>query len=131
MGANVPSQSPYSSVAQMLRPRYSRWDVGVGESCVTTACVTKQRWIRNGLWQPIPSRGMRAREYTDSDFYAALLGIAMNTSRRIRLDVTHSDARIDGLATSHGESYRVSLQQTHGSHEYTLFQRRRLPVFNV
>ncbi|TAT61364.1 outer membrane usher protein, partial [Enterobacter cloacae] len=53
--------------------------------------------------------GYAGLEYTDSDFYAALLGIAMNTGvGAFALDVTHSDARIDGLRHLTGESYRVS-----------------------
>jgi outer membrane usher protein len=49
--------------------------------------------------------GYTGLEYTDTNFYAALLGIAMNTSiGAVAFDVTHSDARIEGLRISRAKA---------------------------
>lgn len=100
----------YSSVAQMLRPGYSRWDVGVGElrddslrSKPTVGYATGYYGLSNTF------TGYTGLEYTDTQFYAALVGIAMNTRiGAMAFDVTHSDAQIDGLRNLKGESYRIS-----------------------
>ncbi|MEO3345401.1 outer membrane usher protein [Enterobacter cloacae] len=100
----------YSSVAQMLRPGYSRWDVGVGELRDDSLRDKPKVGYATGYYGLTNTfTGYAGLEYTDSDFYATLLGIAMNTGvGAFALDVTHSDARIDGLRHLTGESYRIS-----------------------
>lgn len=53
--------------------------------------------------------GYVGAQYTDMDFYAGLLGLAMNTRiGAFALDVTGSYADIDGLDTLKGQSYRLT-----------------------
>lgn len=100
----------YSSVAQMLRPGYSRWDVGIGVLRDDSLRDKPQVGYATGYYGLTNAfTGYTGLEYTDTDFYASLLGIAMNTPiGAVAFDVTHSDARIEGLGNLKGESYRVS-----------------------
>lgn len=101
---------PFSSVTQMLRPGSSRWDVGLGElnddslhDKPNVGYATYAYGLNNTF------TGYVGAQYTDMDFYAGLLGLAMNTRiGAFALDVTGSYADIDGLDTLKGQSYRLT-----------------------
>lgn len=101
---------PFSSVTQMLRPGSSRWDVGLGELSddslrdkPNVGYATYAYGLNNTF------TGYVGAQYTDMDFYAGLLGLAMNTSiGAFAFDVTQSHADIDGLGTLKGQSYRLT-----------------------
>lgn len=101
---------PYSSVSQMLRPGYGRWDIGVGElndnglkDKPRVAYLTGYYGLSNTF------TGYAGMQYMDTDYLSGLLGIAMNTGiGAFALDVTHSDADVDGLGRLTGQSYRLS-----------------------
>lgn len=101
---------PYSSVSQMLRPGYGRWDIGAGElndnglkDKPRVAYLTGYYGLSNTF------TGYAGMQYMDTDYLSGLLGIAMNTGiGAFALDVTHSDADVDGLGRLTGQSYRLS-----------------------
>lgn len=101
---------PFSSVTQMLRPGSSRWDVGLGELSddslrdkPNVGYATYAYGLNNTF------TGYVGAQYTDMDFYAGLLGLAMNTSiGAFAFDVTQSQADIDDLGTLKGQSYRLT-----------------------
>ncbi|HDT2075200.1 MULTISPECIES: outer membrane usher protein [Enterobacter] len=104
---------PYSSVTQMLRPGFARWDVGAGElhddslhDSPKVAYATLYYGLNNTF------TGYTGLQYMDTGFYAGLAGLAMNTEiGAFALDVTHSSADIDGLRTLTGQSYRLSFSK--------------------
>ncbi|WP_163332636.1 outer membrane usher protein [Enterobacter bugandensis] len=104
---------PFSSVAQMLRPGATRWDVGVGElnddSLLDTPKIgygTFYYGLNNTF------TGYIGAQYSDMDFYAGILGLAMNTSiGAFAADVTQSHADIEGLDTLSGQSYRLTFSK--------------------
>ncbi|MHB9590889.1 outer membrane usher protein [Enterobacter mori] len=101
---------PFSSVTQMLRPGATRWDVGLGElnddSMIDTPKVgygTLYYGLNNTF------TGYIGAQYSDMDFYAGILGLAMNTwIGAFALDATQSHADIEGLDTLSGQSYRLT-----------------------
>lgn len=101
---------PFSSITQMLRPGSSRWDIGMGElnddslhDKPNVGYATYAYGINNTF------TGYVGAQYTDMDFYAGLLGLAMNTGiGAFAFDVTQSRADINGLGTLKGQSYRLS-----------------------
>ena len=104
---------PFSSVTQMLRPGATRWDVGVGElnddSLLDTPKIgygTFYYGLNNTF------TGYIGAQYSDMDFYAGILGLAMNTSTgAFAADVTQSHADIEGLDTLSGQSYRLTFSK--------------------
>jgi len=104
---------PFSSVTQMLRPGATRWDVGVGElnddSLLDTPKIgygTFYYGLNNTF------TGYIGAQYSDMDFYAGILGLAMNTSiGAFAADVTQSHAGIEGLDTLSGQSYRLTFSK--------------------
>ncbi|MCX8290012.1 outer membrane usher protein [Enterobacter pseudoroggenkampii] len=101
---------PFSSVTQMLRPGAMSWDVGVGElndDSLSERPKVGYATLFYGLNNTFT--GYAGAQFTDTDFYAGLLGVAMNTRiGAFALDVTHSHANIDGLDTLSGQSYRLT-----------------------
>jgi len=101
---------PFSSVTQMLRPGYSRWDMGLGElnddslhDKPKVGYATFSYGLNNTF------TGYVGAQYTDMDFYAGLIGLAMNTEMgAFAFDVTQSYADLDGLNTLKGQSYRLT-----------------------
>jgi outer membrane usher protein len=101
---------PFSSVTQMLRPGSTRWDMGVGElnddslrEKPNVGYATFAYGLNNTF------TGYTGVQYTDMDFYAGLIGLAMNTPvGAFAFDVTQSYADIDGLDTLKGQSYRLT-----------------------
>ena len=101
---------PFSSVTQMLRPGATRWDIGVGELNDDSLHDKPQVGYAQfyyGLNNTFT--GYIGAQYTDMDFYAGLLGLAMNTGiGAFAFDVTQSHASIDDLGTLSGQSYRLT-----------------------
>ncbi|BBS35843.1 outer membrane usher protein [Enterobacter sp. LM3] len=101
---------PFSSVTQMLRPGTTRWEVGGGKlnndslrDKPYVGYATGYYGINNTF------TGYAGVQYTDIDFYAGLLGVAMNTRiGAFALDVTHSRANVDDLGSLSGQSYRLT-----------------------
>lgn len=105
---------PFSSVTQMLRPGYARWEAGAGELHDDTLHHSPKigyGTIYYGLNNTFT--GYTGLQYTDMGFTAGLLGIAMNTALgALAFDVTRSSAQIDGVPARHGQSYRLSWSKT-------------------
>lgn len=105
---------PYSSVTQMLRPGFARWDVGVGklnDDSLQDAPQLAYGAVYYGLNNTFT--GYTGLQYLDIGFSAALAGLAMNTPLgAFAFDVTHSDASLEGLPTLKGQSYRLSWSKT-------------------
>lgn len=101
---------PYSSVTQMLRPGYGRWDIGAGE------LRDKSLKEKPGLGYATGYYGLNNTftgyvgvQYMDVGYYAGLVGIATNTPiGAFAFDITHSTTAIDDLDTLTGQSYRVT-----------------------
>ncbi|MEG5548798.1 outer membrane usher protein [Enterobacter wuhouensis] len=101
---------PFSSVTQMLRPGSTRWDMGLGElnddslqDKPNVGYATFAYGLNNTF------TGYAGMQYTDMDFYAGLIGLAMNTRiGAFAFDVTQSYADIAGLDTLKGQSYRLT-----------------------
>ncbi|EIX6434770.1 outer membrane usher protein [Salmonella enterica] len=101
---------PYSSVTQMLRPGTTRWEIGAGELNDDSLQHSPQVGYATGYYGINNTFTSYAGvQYTDMDFYAGLLGVAMNTRiGAFALDVTQSHADLDGLGTLSGQSYRFT-----------------------
>ena len=101
---------PFSSVTQMLRPGASRWDVGLGElndDSLIDAPKVGYGTLYYGLNNTFT--GYIGAQYTDMDFYAGILGVAMNTPvGAFAFDVAQSYADIEGLDKLSGQSYRLT-----------------------
>ena len=101
---------PYSSVSQMLRPGYSRWDIGVGELNDNGLRDKPRLGYATGYYGLNNTfTGYAGLQYMDTGYVSGLLGLAMNTQiGAFALDVTHSDADVDGIGNLTGQSYRLS-----------------------
>lgn len=101
---------PYSSVAQMLRPGYARWDIGAGELHEEGMIDTPKLGYLTGYYGLSNIfTGYAGVQYMDVGYTAGLLGIATNTSiGAFALDVTHSRTAIDNMDTLVGQSYRFT-----------------------
>lgn len=101
---------PFSSVTQMLRPGATRWDVGLGEindDSLLDAPKVGYGTLYYGLNNTFT--GYIGAQYSDMDFYAGILGLAMNTGiGAFALYATQSHADIEGLDTLSGQSYRLT-----------------------
>lgn len=105
---------PFSSVTQMLRPGYARWETGAGElhdDTLHAAPKLGYGTLYYGLNNTFT--GYTGLQYTDMGYTAGLLGIAMNTELgALAFDVTHSSAHIEGMPSKQGQSYRLSWSKT-------------------
>lgn len=101
---------PYSSVTQLLRPGYGRWDVGVGELHDNGLREKPHLGYATGYYGLNNTfTGYAGAQYMDVGYYAGLLGIATNTPiGAFAFDVTHSTTAIDDLDRLTGQSYRVT-----------------------
>lgn len=101
---------PFSSVTQMLRPGASRWDVGMGE-LNDDSLLEKPKLGYGTLYYGLNNTftGYVGAQYTDMDYYAGILGVAMNTEvGAFAFDITQSHADIEGLDVLGGQSYRLT-----------------------
>lgn len=101
---------PYSSVSQLLRPGYSRWDIGAGELNDNGLRDKPRLGYATGYYGLTNTfTGYAGVQYMDTGYVSGLLGIAMNTGvGAFAFDVTHSDADVDGVGNLTGQSYRLS-----------------------
>jgi outer membrane usher protein len=109
-GSRTHFSVPFSSVTQLLRPGDARWEFGIGQlnedsSGGDTRVITATGYYGlNNIFT-----GYSGFEFTDTDYYAGLAGIAMNTSvGAFAFDVTHSHAEFDSEGTFAGQSYRLT-----------------------
>lgn len=101
---------PFSSVTQMLRPGSTRWDAGMGE-LNDDSLIEKPKVGYGTLYYGINNTftGYVGAQYTDMDFYAGIVGLAMNTTvGAFALDMTQSHADIENLGMRSGQSYRLT-----------------------
>lgn len=71
---------PYSSVTQMLRPGYGRWDIGAGELHDNGLKEKPRLGYATGYYGLNNTfTGYAGVQYMDVGYYAGLLGIATNT----------------------------------------------------
>jgi outer membrane usher protein len=101
---------PYSSVTQMLRPGYGRWDIGAGELHDDGLHDRPRLGYATGYYGLNNTfTGYAGLQYMDIGYYAGLAGIATNTPiGAFAFDITHSTTAIDDLETLTGQSYRVT-----------------------
>lgn len=105
---------PYSSVAQMLRPGFARWDTGAGQLKDDTL-HDKPQLAYGDIYYGLNNTftGYTGAQYLDVGFYALLAGLAMNTRMgAYALDITRSRAQIADLPAMEGERYRLSYNKT-------------------
>ncbi|HDG1686630.1 outer membrane usher protein [Kluyvera cryocrescens] len=102
----------YSSVPQLIRKGYGRWEVAAGElhdNSLNHKPKVAQLTGYYGLSDTITGYG--GLQASDQSYYAVLGGLAFNTPLgAIATDITHSQAEFDDTAQDHqsGESYRVT-----------------------
>ena len=100
---------PYASVAQLMRPGVTRFDIAAGQLRDTTL------QNRSDVIQATVQHGFNNR-FTgyagvqgSAGYAAALIGGALNTRfGALALDVTQAHASIPGYGTYNGQSFRVS-----------------------
>lgn len=100
---------PYASVAQLLRPGISRFDIAAGQ--LRDLSLQHRPWLLQGSYQ----RGFsnRLTAYAGavgaSGYMAGLLGAAFNTRfGALALDITHARTGLLGEASHSGQSVRLS-----------------------
>lgn len=105
---------PFSSVSQLLREGYSRWEVNAGQ--------LKQGELRSdpNVFSATGALGLSSLftgytgfEATDNDYLAGILGLAVNTPiGGMAFDVTQSQMDLPESGRWTGQSYRVSYSKT-------------------
>jgi outer membrane usher protein len=100
---------PYASVAQLMRPGVTRFDIAAGQLRDTTL-QNRPDVIQAAVQHGFSNRITGYAGVQGSDGYAsALIGGALNTSfGALALDVTHAHASIPGNGTYDGQSFRIS-----------------------
>lgn len=105
---------PFSSVAQMLRPGFARWDVGAGKLNDDTL-HDKPQLAYGAIYYGLNNTftGYTGLQYMDIGYRAALAGLAMNTPLgAFAFDVTRSDTSLSGVKRLTGQSYRLTYSKT-------------------
>ena len=100
---------PYASVAQLMRPGVTRFDIAAGQLRDTTL-QNRPDVIQASVQHGFSNRLTGYAGVQGSDGYAAVLvGGAFNTRLgALALDITHAHASIPGYGTHDGQSFRVS-----------------------
>lgn len=100
---------PYASVAQLMRPGVTRFDIAAGQLRDTTL-QNRPNVIQAAVQHGFSNRLTGYAGVQGSEGYAAaLIGGALNTSfGAVALDVTHAHTSIPGYGTYDGQSFRVS-----------------------
>lgn len=101
---------PYSSVTQLQREGFSSWEVGVGKlddnSLRQNPNLVMATWS-HGLTNAFT--GYTGFQVTDNDYYAGLVGVALNTELgAFAFDITRSSMALPDTQTWTGQSYRLS-----------------------
>lgn len=112
---------PYASVAQLLRPGITRFDVAVGElrdATIHDKPAVLQATVQHGFNNLLTGYAGIA----GSQGYGALLaGAAINTRYgAFAMDVTQANAHIPGYSTQSGQSVRLTYSKVIPSTETTL-----------
>ncbi|WP_229720679.1 fimbria/pilus outer membrane usher protein [Dyella nitratireducens] len=112
---------PYASVAQLLRPGITRFDVAVGElrdATIHDKPAVLQATVQHGFNNLLTGYAGLA----GSQGYGALLaGAAINTHYgAFAMDVTQADAHIPGYSTQSGQSVRLTYSKIIPSTQTTL-----------
>lgn len=100
---------PYASVAQLMRPGVTRFDIAAGQlrdSFLQSRPNVIQGAVQHGFSNRISGyAGVQGSE----GYAAALVGAALNTRYgALALDITQAHASIPGYGSYNGQSYRVS-----------------------
>jgi P pilus assembly protein, porin PapC len=104
---------PYASVAQLLRPGTTRFDLAAGQ--LLTPLISShpnvfQATVQHGFSNLLTGY---AGAIASQDYAAALIGSAINTRYgAVALDVTQSRASIPGYGSHAGRSMRLSYSKT-------------------
>ena len=100
---------PYASVAQLMRPGVTRFDIAAGQlrdSFLQSRPNVIQGAVQHGFSNRISGyAGVQGSE----GYAAALVGAALNTRYgALALDITQAHASIPGYGSYNGQSYRIS-----------------------
>ena len=100
---------PYASVAQLMRPGVTRFDIAAGQLRDTTL-QSRPRVVQATVQHGFSNRITGYAGVQGSEGYtAALVGAALNTRYgALALDITQAGASIPGYGSYNGQSYRVS-----------------------
>ena len=103
----------YTTLPQLVRAGQWNYQLSAGkyhDSADGYAPALMQSSLSYGLNNTFT--GYIGAQYSDMDFYAGILGLAMNTSiGAFALDATQSHANIEGLNTLSGQSYRLTFSK--------------------
>ena len=112
---------PYASVAQLLRPGITRFDLAAGElrdASIRDKPAVLQATVQHGFSNLLTGY---AGIVGSQGYAAALVGAAIDTRfGALALDITQSDAHIPGYATQSGQSVRITYSKIIPSTQTTL-----------
>jgi outer membrane usher protein len=112
---------PYASVAQLLRPGITRFDVAAGElrySGLQDQPAVLQATVQHGFSNTLTGYAGIAGS---RGYAAALIGGAINTRYgALAMDITQADAHVPGYSTQSGQSVRVTYSKIIPSTQTTL-----------
>jgi outer membrane usher protein len=112
---------PYASVAQLLRPGITRFDIAAGElrdNAIKDHPAVVQGTIQHGFNNLLTGYAGIAGS---QGYGAVLVGGAIDTRYgALALDITHANAHIPGYSTQSGESYRATYSKIIPSTQTTL-----------
>jgi len=103
---------PYSSIAQLIRPRYGRWEIAAGQLHSTALMSPPNVFMATGAYGLTNYVTTYAGiQQTDTKYTAGLVGLGLNTPLgAIAADVTQSRAQFEqrNTDTLTGQSYRLT-----------------------
>lgn len=112
---------PYASVAQLLRPGVTRFDIAAGQlrdTSIQRKPEVVQATLQHGFTNLLTGY---AGVVGSQGYVAAVAGAAINTHfGAVALDITHANTRIPGYATQSGQSMRVTYSKIIPSTQTTL-----------
>ncbi len=112
---------PYASVAQLLRPGITRFDIAVGElrdATINDKPAVVQATVQHGFNNLLTGY---AGLVGSQGYAAALIGAAIDTRYgALAVDLTQADAHIPGYSTQSGQSMRVTYSKIIPSTHTTL-----------
>lgn len=115
-GSKRTFSQPFSSVTQMLRPGVGRWDFSGGQ-VDDDNLRGDYNVVQGSFYYGLNNyfTGYTGIQATDSHYMAVLLGLGVNTTLgAFSVDVTQSNAQIEGDGTYQGQSYRISWNKLWG-----------------
>ncbi|TAN05299.1 MAG: fimbrial biogenesis outer membrane usher protein [Rhodanobacteraceae bacterium] len=101
---------PYASVAQLLRPGITRFDLAAGQLRNTYGLASQPGVIQGTIQHGFNNFLTGYAGFQGSEGYgAALLGAAFNTRfGALAMDITQAHASIPGQGTHNGQSFRIT-----------------------